>query len=99
MESKMPQSIAGRIARKVRANTDYWGTADDSLAIADQEAVEKVEDTPIGDLWKFSDGSIMVNNNRYVAAVAKGEILRITQGIFETHRKSAGDATTAPTRV
>ena len=67
---------AALIARRVRRNTAYWGDAEDSLKIADQAAVQAVEDTPVGDLWKFSDGSILVNNDRYTAAVAKGDLKR-----------------------
>lgn len=74
---------AARIADKIRRNMQYWADIDDSLRIADRYATKTARDTPLGSLWQFPEGSIMLNNDRHIAAVATGEDLRQAREILK----------------
>ena len=65
-------SQAATIARRMRSCRSEWDEWSDVEYVANEACVGMVEDSPIGQLWLFDDGSYLMANELYELAVARG---------------------------
>ena len=77
-------TMAARIARKVRGYASYWADWESPLHFADHgDVVAYAEESPIGELWQFRDGSILMSNDVRMVAVARGYDREIAMQFLE----------------